>query len=567
MQQPAPTSDPVFALSSAFVDDYAKRSPVQATLTGIPGEHDGWDDYSPAGAEATRAFLDGYRARLAALPPTNERWALVARRVMREFLDERIAYFDHGDHLADLNNIESPFQHMRQVFDLMDSGTAKGVAAIAKRLETIGEPLDGYLRALELGRSRGLFAAKRQVRAVIEQAKIHAGSDSSLRGLCDAVGAASVDDPALRARLVAAVDHARAAFGDFGLRLEASYLPHAPDRDPVGRERYTRSAARFLGMTLDPLETYAWGYREIASIEAAMKRLVEQVRPGATLEEAVRHLERHPDELVEDTERFLVLMRERQNRALAELMKSHFDVPDEIQSIEVKLAPPGGALGAYYIPPSEDFSRPGTVYYAPSAEKKYALFSEITTAYHEGFPGHHLQCGLQVYYADRLSRLHRLLVCCSGYAEGWALYAEQLMDELGYYERPSYVLGMLMAKLFRACRIVADIGMHLELPIPETYDFHPGEVWSHDLCVEFLVTRAFIDRGFAESEAVRYLGWPGQAISYKVGERVILELREEMRAKLGADFDLRAFHEAVLGAGSVGLAHLGEIVRATLAPS
>jgi uncharacterized protein (DUF885 family) len=557
-------ADPIFALSSGFVDDFAARSPVQATLTGIPGQHDGWDDYSPAGAEKMRAFLGEYRAKLDALPAANDRYGRIARRVMREFLDERIAYLDHADHLADLNNIESPFQHLRTVFDLMDTKSAAGFAAIARRLETLHAPLSGYLEALRTGQARGLSAAKRQVRAVVEQAAVHAGEGSSLGDLVGAFDRANIDDPALRERLVAAVAHARGAFGRFGEALAREYLPNASDRDPVGSERYARSAARFLGMDLDPHETYAWGWREIAAIEAAMARLAEGVRPGASIAEVVRQLEKHPDEVVEDNERFLVLMRERQGRALRDLMESHFDVPEPIRNIEVKLAPPGGALGAYYIPPSEDFSRPGTVYYAPASDKKYALFSEITTAYHEGFPGHHLQCGLQVYYADRLSRLHRLLVCCSGYAEGWALYAEQLMDELGYYERPSYVLGMLMAKLFRACRIVADIGMHLELRIPETSSFHPGEVWSHDLCVEFLVERAFIDRGFAESEAVRYLGWPGQAISYKVGERVILELRDEMRRELGEAFDLRAFHEAVLGAGSVGLSHLGEIVRETL---
>jgi uncharacterized protein (DUF885 family) len=139
------------------------------------------------------------------------------------------------------------------------------------------------------------------------------------------------------------------------------------------------------------------------------------------------------------------------------------------------------------------------------------------------------------------------------------------MEELGYYEKPSYVLGMLAAKLFRACRIVADIGMHLELTIPETFSFHPGEKWSYELCVELLEQRAFMEKAFAESEATRYLGWPGQAISYKVGERVILELRDEMKGRLGDRFDLRKFHEAVLSAGSVGLDHLRDIVRDTLA--
>ncbi len=561
---PLPASDPVFALSSTFVDEYARRSPIQATLAGIPGEHDRWDDYSPAGVLEMRSFFDEYRAKLAALDPTEDRWARVARRVMREFLDERIAYYDHRDNLCDLNNIESPFQHVRQVFDLMDTSTPRGFELVARRLETIEQPLDSYRAALETGRSREIMAAKRQVRAVVEQARLHAAETSSLLAIRDAFDAAKIDDAPLRARIVAAIDHARKAFGSFGRDLETTYLPSATDRDPVGSERYARSASRFLGMKIDPLETYAWGFREIASIEAQLQKLTDQIRPGSTLKEVVSYLEEHPEEVVADSESFLALMRERQENALGDLMKSHFEVPEAIRKIEVRLAPPGGALGAYYIPPSEDFSRPGTVYYAPAPDKKFSLFSEITTAYHEGFPGHHLQCGLQVYYADRLSRLHRLLVCCSGYAEGWALYAEALMNELGYFEKPSYVLGMLLAKLFRACRIVADIGMHLELAIPESSTFHPGETWSHDLCVELLIERACIQKDFAASEAVRYLGWPGQAISYKVGERVILELRDEMRAKLGSAFDLRAFHEAVLAPGSVGLAHLGEIVRETL---
>ena len=568
-------SDPVFAFSSAFVDSYAAHCPTQATLAGIPGEHVGWDDLSPKGAEALRAFLTAERARVAALPSANERWGKVARRVLTEWLDERIAYFAHEDHLSDLNNIESPLQHVRQVFDLMDTSTPRAWTLIAMRLETVKDVLAGYRATLEEGQRRGLSAAKRQVRAAIDQSRVHASPDSGLRALASQFDAWSTREPkptvsaeevaALKARLRAAIDEACKAFREFATFLETSYLSNAAAKDPVGERRYVRSASRFLGMKFDPLETYAWGFAEIQRIETRMREVASKIDPKKSVADVIRDLETSDTERVESTDRFLDLMRERQSRALADLMQSHFDVPEVIRQIEVKLAPPGGALGAYYVPPSEDFSRPGTVYYAPSSEKKYTLFSEITTAYHEGFPGHHLQCGLQVYFAESLSRHHRLLVCCSGYAEGWALYAEQLMEELGYYERPSYILGMLLAKLFRACRIVADIGMHLELTIPSTFDFHPSETWNWDLCVELLRTRGFIDQAFAESEATRYLGWPGQAISYKVGERVILELRDEMKAKLGDRFDLRRFHEAVLSAGSVGLDHLRDIVRESLA--
>jgi len=561
--------DPVFSFASAFVDAYAARCPTQATLAGVPGEHAGWDDLSVEGANALREFLTLERDAVAGLPTPTDRWGRVARRVLLEWLDERIAYFVHEDHLSDLNNIESPLQHVRQVFDLMSTTTLRAWETIVTRLGSVDRVLSGYRQALEEGQRRGLSSAERQVRAGIAQARVHASPESGLRALRAAFDASSlaVEEKAsgIAARLDDAIAAACAAFGRFADFLEQRYLPNAPSHDPFGERRYVRSAARFLGMKFDPLETYIWGFREIQDIERRMRAVAATIRSGATVAEVIRELEASASERVETTEQFLTLMRERQARALAELRGTHFDVPEAIRHIEVKLAPPGGALGAYYVPPSEDFSRPGTVYYAPSGEKTYTLFSEITTAYHEGFPGHHLQCGLQVYFADSLSRHHRLLVCCSGYAEGWALYAEQLMEELGYYERPSFVLGMLLAKLFRACRIIADIGMHLELEIPKTFDFHPGEVWDWDLCVELLATRGFIDRAFAESEATRYLGWPGQAISYKVGERVILDLREEMRATLGSRFDLKKFHEAVLSAGSVGLDHLRDIVRETLA--
>jgi uncharacterized protein (DUF885 family) len=188
------------------------------------------------------------------------------------------------------------------------------------------------------------------------------------------------------------------------------------------------------------------------------------------------------------------------------------------------------------------------------------IWDEVTTAYHEGFPGHHLQCGLQVCLGDRLSRVHRLLYWLSGYGEGWALYAERLMRELGYLDRPEFVLGLLASNALRAVRVVIDIGSHLQLPIPGDVPFHPGEAWDFDLAVEALERYAFLTNDVAVSEVTRYLGWPGQAISYKVGERVILGLRDEARAKEGESFDLKEFHERVLGSGPVGLDHLREIV-------
>jgi uncharacterized protein (DUF885 family) len=559
------TNSAIFELSDRFVGEYSRKCPVAAAMAGVPGISTEWDDYSPEGAQEV---LDLCRRTRAALPsgqvdPTSRDG--LATRVLRDFLDERVAYYESGDHLVDLNNIESPAQHIRTVFDVMGSSTEEHWSGITRRLAGVGGALHRYRAALEAGLARGASVSERQVRAVIEQMKIHAREDGSFSDLGAQLEASGVATPALRADVARGIASARESTAAFGAFLQG-YLPRARSEDAVGADRYGRAVDRFVGAKLDLEETYRWGFAEIRKIEAEMRecaRRVDPTRPESPrlVAEVVDTLTRDPARQIHDRDEFLRLMRERQERALRDLAETHFDIPERIRTIDVKLAPKGGPIGAYYIPPSEDFSRPGTVFYSPAEGAPYTLFNEITTAYHEGFPGHHLQCGLQVHFADSLSRFHRLFVVCSGYAEGWALYAESLMADLGYFERPEYLLGMHMAKLFRACRVVADIGAHLGLRIPDDFDFHPGEAWSWEHIADLLCQRGLMARANAESEATRYLGWPAQAISYKVGERVILDLRDELRRS--PEFSLRRFHEAVLSTGSVGLDLLRERVRLT----
>jgi uncharacterized protein (DUF885 family) len=553
----------IFDLSSEFVDKMAALRPITATYQGLPGHDHRWDDLSPAGGRAVLDFIAGYERRLAALPPADDPWAKLAIEVMSEHLRLERAYYEDGDDLLDLNNIASTFQSVRQVFDLMDTTTLEGWQNIAARLETIGAALDGYRETLEAGRKQGKTVAVRQVKATIEQGRINAGPESYFHRLPAQFAAARVGDATLAARIAAGAAKACAAYEALAMYLETTYLSAATPKDAVGRERYLRQTRRFLGMTIDPEETYAWGWQQVRSIEREMKQIAAEIAPGKTLAEVHDLLKQDKTRCAKDRDEFVRLMTERQERALKDLDGKHFDIPDEVRRVEVKIAPPGGALGAYYIQPSEDFSRPGTVWYslAPDEVADIPLYGHITTAYHEGFPGHHLQCGTQVALADRLSRLHRLSVWYPGYGEGWALYTEQLMNELGYFEKPEYVLGMLGAQMFRACRVVIDIGSHLELPIPaDETGFHPGEAWTFETAVELLVKRCSEEEDYARSEVTRYYGWPGQAIAYKVGERVIMETREELKRRQGAAFSLKDFHARVLGSGPVGLELLRERV-------
>ena len=144
---------------------------------------------------------------------------------------------------------------------------------------------------------------------------------------------------------------------------------------------------------------------------------------------------------------------------------THFDIPDPVKRVEAMIAPPGGAAAMYYTGPSEDFSRPGRTWYPTLGKTRFPLWGEVSIAYHEGVPGHHLQIGQVRYLRDRFDRFQRGSGV-SGHAEGWALYAERLMDELGYFDKPEYRMGFLRAQAMRAVRVIVDIGMHLEFDIP-----------------------------------------------------------------------------------------------------
>jgi uncharacterized protein (DUF885 family) len=240
------------------------------------------------------------------------------------------------------------------------------------------------------------------------------------------------------------------------------------------------------------------------------------------------------------------------------LAGEHFDVPDELKVVTVNMAPPGGSLGAWYVSPSEDFSRPGSIWYAPGERERLPYWQEVSTAYHEGFPGHHLQVGTSVMQREKLSRFHRTVIWYSGAGEGWALYAERLMDELGFFEKPEYRLGLLASQLFRSVRVVVDIGCQLGFTIPDNAPLHGGDVWDYHRAVDYMTEVGLQPRDISESEVKRYLGWWGQAISYKVGEREILDLRDRARGSGG--FDQREFHSRMLQAGAIRLDHLREVM-------
>jgi uncharacterized protein (DUF885 family) len=295
-----------------------------------------------------------------------------------------------------------------------------------------------------------------------------------------------------------------------------------------------------------------------------MRETAAAIMPGEPLPAVIAALDADPAHRLAGADAFLAWIQELADRIVAELDGVHFEIPAPLRRIDCRISVADN--GIYYLAPSEDLARPGTVWWSvaqPAAE--IITWSVPATMFHEGVPGHHLQRGTTMLNTAALNRFQRLSgASWQGHSEGWALYAEQLMGELGYYADPAHHLGMLAAgQRLSAARVVLDIGMHLELPIPRGTGFHEGERWTRALGLEFLRSHCG-PKGddFVAFEIDRYLGRPAQAIAYKVGERVWLETREAVRRRLGAAFDLRAFHRKALGLGPMGLDLLrAELVR------
>ncbi|MGW0062412.1 DUF885 domain-containing protein [Streptosporangium sandarakinum] len=544
----------VHDICDTYVDDYARLNPVAATEAGIGGHDDRLPDLSPDGHDARAELARSASARVSAARPADES-ERVARAVFAERIGLEVETHEAWLPQAALNVVASPVQSIRWVFDLMPTATAEDWAVIAGRLAAVPHALAGYRASLSAAAGRGRVAAARQVRRVIAQCETWSAPDGFFTGL---IGPADVGD-ALRADLRAGAHAAAGAYAELAAFLRDELGPRSAAEDAVGEETYELWSRTFLGARLDPREAYAWGWEEFRRVEAEMARIAGRIRPGAGPAEAAAVLDADPRHRVRGEDGFRAWMRELSDRALADLRGRHFDIPDELMRLDCRIAPPGGGAGAYYTNPAEDFSRPGTIWWSlPPDREEFHTWREASTLYHEGVPGHHLQIGTAV-ATPGLNRFQRLLCFIDGHGEGWALYAERLMREFGHLDDGA-LLGMLNKSLFRAARVVLDAGMHLRLEIPAGTGFHKGERWTPELGAEFLRTRTLTDPARAADEIDRYLGWPGQASAYKLGERLWLDLREEARAGRGAEFDLKDFHTRALRSGPAGLDIMRELL-------
>jgi uncharacterized protein (DUF885 family) len=545
-------TSPVYALSDDYINKVAELDPAAATYMGIAGHDHEMTDFSPAGHEARAENDRQTLAKLNALDSSANSDRLAAG-VLRESLEISGAEYAANEHLVSIRVLAGDVDAARAIFDLMPTDTAEQWSIIAERMSKVPQAFAGMRESWKLGLDRGVKAQRRQVLASSDQLATWAGRNDSPAFFEQFAESAAVVPGAPLEQLRNAAKNASLALAETADFLVNEYAPQADEHDGVGPERHALARRRFMGMNVDAKDAYEWGWAEVQRIDAEMERVAQEILPGATLSEVRHFLDTDPSHSIQGEGALRDWLQELMDNAMSFLIdNNHFSIPDSIRTVEAMISPPGGAAAMYYTGPSEDLSRPGRTWYPTNGRTVFPRWSEPTTAYHEGVPGHHLQVAIATINSEKLSRFQRNTFV-SGHGEGWALYAERLMDEFGFLENPEYRLGYLYAQAFRAARIVIDTGIHCGFAIPQSSSWHPGVKWTPELMFEFLSAHSSSDHEFNRSEINRYLGWPGQAISYKLGERVWLDLRDDARKKYGAKFDLRKWHAHALDLGNLGL--------------
>lgn len=548
----APTAIDVIAEN--WVRTLVDLDPDTAIWIGLPGRIGEIGDYSPAGHAR---YIDEAKRVIAALEgdePVDDIDRVTKDDMLAELRLE-VAASDAKLDERDVNVIASPAQSIRDIFDLMPTATTDDWSVVATRLGNVPGAIEGYIQTLRQGIADGVTPARRQVSEVAQQARKHGdplGFFGDFTGNAALEGGGDLPE-SLRTDLQRGAEASAAAYARLAEFLEIELAPAATEVDAIGRELYALRSQHFLGARIDLDETYEWGREELQRMVDEQSRIANEIRPGASVQEAIAFLEQDPRRKLHGTDALQKWMQETSDRAVDELSRNHFDIPDPVKRLQCMIAPTQEG-GIYYTGPSDDFSRPGRMWWSvPEGVTEFDTWRELTTVYHEGVPGHHLQIGQAVYNRAMLNTWRRQLGGTSGHAEGWALYAERLMEELGYLDDPADRLGMLDGQRMRAARVVLDIGVHLGKPRLDEQGLEADGVWDFDYALNFMRQHVNMNDAFIRFEVNRYFGWPGQAPSYKVGQRIWEQIRDAAQQRDGGSFSFKDFHKQALDLGGVGL--------------
>jgi uncharacterized protein (DUF885 family) len=540
---------PVDDLAERFWEGILELSPTTATFYGDERYNDRLEDPGPDGRARARRLMERTAAEAAGIPtdglPTEER---ITRDILRVIADLRIEEDDQALHeLQVVDQMSGPQQLLPRLtqFQAVDTpARLEGFVArlhaytgfMAANIQILRDSLASGLTAPRIVAERTIAQIERMLEVPIESAIV----PSMVKGVSDA------DREVIRGIVRDVVYPADMAFlealkGDyFGATREDPGLWSAPD----GEQLYRTAIRSWTTLELDPQEVHQIGLDELSGIEAERREIARAAGFGDDTAAYRASLAADPANTPESKEALVQRAADDIDRAMA-AAPAFFGVlpkaPCEVRPVEEfkeKDSP-----FAYYYPPSPDGSRPG-IYYANGYDLPSRMYTSLaTTTYHEAVPGHHFQICLEM-ENPHLNRFRRLGARMVGgaYVEGWGLYSERLADEMGLFRSDAERFGMLDGQAWRAARLVVDTGLH-------------ALRWPRQRSIDFLRSA-----GLTETDAVietdRYISWPGQALTYKIGQREIERLRRMLAARDGSAFDLSAFHDAVLGHGSLPLATL-----------
>jgi uncharacterized protein (DUF885 family) len=536
----------VTAVADAYVVALAELDPAAARVLGTepPALLPMLD---PASVTARRDLAARTVRSLQGAAAADERERLL-RAVLTERLEREVELHDSGFTPGLVAPLASPAHALVQALaGLPDHEALDGLSAVPAALAD--------LRAsLEATSAGGYTVPSRQSRVLAAQVRRWARGDD------DRFGPVAARVPAARrgrsGAVRAAEEAARTATAGFASWLEEVHAARGADRDAVGRDLYTVTSQAFLGTRLDLQETYEYGWDLLGRLTADGARLAARLGHD-TIAAAEEHLDRSSLQ-VPVGEPLVRWAEDRLRAAAAVLDGTVLDVPGgRHTAVEVQLAAPGSG-SIHYLPGDPSGGRPGRVMWSvPHGAASVPVWREVSTVHHEGVPGHHLQHAVTA-ATPGLHPWQRHLCHVHGYAEGWAHYVEGRADDWGLLRDDAERLGVVLAQRWRAARVVVDLGLHLQLPVPAGNGFTTATHWTPGSARDLLVSVTGMHPSTAAFEVDRYYGWPGQALAFSVGARLWDGARRRATAADPRSGTERAFHARALGLGPMGLDVLAE---------
>jgi uncharacterized protein (DUF885 family) len=547
-QDTKPAADRVAAQNATFNDYYEselRTFPERATAFGDYRYNDKLDDYSLDGVTQHHKMDESFLARIQAIPTTGfDEQDQLSHDLLARVLQQRITDFEFKEYEMPINQQNGIHTRIADLPLSVPLDSVKHYEDYIARLHQIPRALNQTIEVLQAGMKDKLMPVKFLAEKIPGQCQGIIDADPFLLPKKKFPSSISADD---QKRLTQQINDAinnevLPAYRSFGEFIRTKYAPEgrttlAITSLPDGQKRYQNNIYARTTTHMSPDEIHQLGLREIDRIEKEMTAIAKKegfadlAAFRASLKTNKKYIPTSAEQILDDFRHYIAQMEPKLPQLFTLLPKS----PVTVEAIPAFQS----AAATHYVTGTPDGKRPGRVVVATSKFAERSLIDDEAIAYHEGIPGHHMQLSVQQQLTG-LPKFRQHGLGFNAYIEGWALYAEQLGKEVGFYQDPVSDYGRLSSELFRAVRLVVDTGIH-------------SKGWTRDQVVEFFRKSGAVDEPTIQSETDRYISWPAQALSYKLGQLKIRELRDRAQQKLGPKFDIRKFHDEMLDGGTLPL--------------